>query len=237
MIIVLRYWKELSIVLLTIGLWLSLNTCQRKQDDNKLLLSTIDSAYTKAQYYKNKNGDLVGQVKIQELTIAQVRDYANELSIDRDRLKQQVGGLKNLVGYWQGKASVRDTFSVPLRDTIIIAGDSSGAVDKFFVWSNDYLFLDGVINTSDNILSISYKYQFKFELTTYYKPKSFTQKLTQPFKPKQLVADLYFSDPNLRAIDFTGIVIKQDKKKFYETAGFKIGVGFGLGLWAAKKLL
>lgn len=233
--IMLKYWRELLIIALLIVFVLLLNRFNAAKSDNKLLTAALDKSYTTVQYYKNKNGDLVGQVKMRDLTIDQLKNYADELLLDRDRIKKQVGRLENLVGYWKAEVSVADTFRVTLRDTVIVNSTGFDG-DKYFNWSNDYLFLDGIINTEKNLLSIQYKYQFKFELTAYYKPKSFREKLTQPFKPKQLVADLYFNDPNLRATNFTGIVISSEPKKFYQTTGFKIGIGFLGGMLAANKL-
>jgi hypothetical protein len=157
------------------------------------------------------------------------------LGFETDKLKKQVGSLNNLVGYWKGKAAIKDTITTVLRDTVIIENDSVRVPVKWISWNNKYLFLDGAIN--GNNVSIAYNYNVDFSLTAYYKPRPFFQPTTW-FKPKPLVADIYFSDPNLKVGEFKGLVIKQEKKRWYETSGFKFGVGFVSGVafnkWASK---
>src|SRR6478736_921339 len=93
----LKYWKELVIFVLVVIVAISANTCsnknkeiERKDSDITLLTNSRDSAYNKAVYYQGKNGQLIGQIKTQKVTINQLEKYSDQLGIDKKALKQQI---------------------------------------------------------------------------------------------------------------------------------------------------
>lgn len=217
---------------MAIFIFFSVKTCKQNVSDKVLLENTLDSTYSVAKYYKNKNGDFVGQVKAQAITIGQLEEYGTELGIDNDRLKKQIGSLSNLVTYWKGRVVASETIKTTLIDTVYLDAVTGMEVNKSFKWSNKYLFLDGSMNTLTNDLSIDYKYNMDFEFTSYYKPRTFREKVL--FKPKQLVGDLYMSDPNLRVTEFKGIVIQQQKFNYKPSLIFG-GAGFILGFLVGSK--
>ena len=120
-----------------------------------------------------------------------------------------------MVGFWKGKASATDSIIITVIDTVYLTKDGL-EVNKGFNWSNNFLTLSGGINTTTNQLSLDYQYQVAFELVPYYKKSGLFR--------KQLVTDVYFSDPNMKVTEFNSVVIKP-KERLYQKTWFKIGVG------------
>lgn len=210
------YWKNILIIALVCVCSFSINTCHTNMLHKNILSHKYDSTYLVATYYKNKHGEAIGQVNNHELTIRQLRKFGDQLGFDNKQLREQVGNLNRLVGYWRGQASMRDSVFITLRDTIVV--DGINAFTKQFSWNNNYLFLDGLLDLQNNQLSLQYQYDVKFELASYRKGKTF-------FKPGTLVSDIKFSDPNMRVRQFSGFVIVEPKKKWYETKIAAFGVG------------
>ncbi len=239
--IILKYWKNILIVILLLVVAGSVKQCKNNQDDTEVLLNSKDSAYHVAQYYRRKNGEIVGQVKTQKITIDQLKEHGDKLGFDNKKLKDQVGNLKNLVAHWKGSASVRDTFKVTLKDTVIVS-DTIKYHMKYFNWNNKYLTLDGdfAFDTTSNKfgpLTIRYNYDVNFELTAYYKKQSkfFVPKTW--FKPKQLVTDIEFKDPNLRVNNFSGLVVTPPRQNFLNSklGRFVEGAVIGIVAWEIIK--
>lgn len=214
--LLLKYWRELLIAILVCVCGFAFNKCQSNASDKDVLSHKYDSTYLVATYYKNKHGEVIGQVKNHELTIRQLKDFGEQLGFDNKQLRDQVGNLNRLVGYWKGQASVRDSVIITLRDTVIV--DGINTYTKAFEWNNDYLFLNGNIDLQNNQLALQYQYDVNFELVSYRKGKTF-------FKSGTLVSDIKFSDPNIRVREFSGFVIVEPKKKWYETRAAAFGVG------------
>jgi hypothetical protein len=238
--ILLKFWREILILILVLVCAFSFRQCSVKNDDNRLLLNSVDSAFSVAHYYKNKNGELVGQVKTQELTIGQYKKYAAQLGFDNKELKKQVGKESRLVAHWRGKAESEGTILIGLNDTTIntldptmdLSGESinielPGLEAKTFQWGNKYLTLDGIISLDSNQMAIKYQYDTDFSITAYYKPQGL-------FKRSQLVTDIWFEDPNMKVQEFKGFVIKEPRKKFFQTGLFKVTVGIGIGYGLSK---
>lgn len=236
--ILLKFWREILIVILVLILMGSVRQCSVKSDDNRLLQNAFDSTFNVAKYYKKKNGELVGQVKTHELTIDQYRKFSAKLGFDNKELKKQVGKESRLVSHWKGKAEASGVMVISLKDSAINTLDptmdlSSEPINietaKVFKWSNKYLDLDGIISLDSNQLALRYKYQTDFSITAYYKPQGL-------FKSKQLVTDIWFEDPNMKVREFKGFVIQQPKKRFIETGLFKVSLGIGIGYGLSKLL-
>jgi hypothetical protein len=238
---------------MAIFIFFSVQTCQNQKDTIQTLEHRSDSAFNSIRYYQDKNKRLQAQVNTQEVTLQNFKRYWSE---DSKRLKAQIGNLNNLVGFWRGKASFSDTALIPLRDSTaldphslmsgwdsihlvnesdtlfdtgheITLPESNLSTHKRFNWSNGHLTLSGEIDLKSNVLALDYQYQVNFELTSYYKKSGFLK--------KQLVADIYFSDPNLRVQEFQAIMIKP-KERFYQKTWFQIWLGAVGGLWLGSKL-
>lgn len=232
-----RFWRELLIVALGSAFALSVTKCSRVSSDNKLLLTANDSLYTVAQYHYNKNGDLVGRIRTYEGTITQFKAYVEQLGFDRQRLEKQVDNLNRLVSHWRGEVSAKDNIIIALRDTILHStkdtiNSNSVVVDtstgKVFNWSNTFLELDGTIDPHSNQLSLQYKYNSEFSLTAYHKPQGL-------FKPKVIVTDIWFEDPNMKVREFKGFVVTQEKKPgFFRTPIGHMTIGFIGGVALSK---
>ena len=212
-----KFWKEIALLLMLILLSLSVRQCSQNADSIKVLHSSTDSL----KYYKLKDGRTAAQGEVDALTIKQLKEFGGQLGFDNQQLKQQIGKLSNLVAHWKGKAGMRDTVEIPLRDTIIVEVDGTDDAELTFSYSNKYLFLDGIINEGN--LSLSYKYNTEFTLTAYRKSPGL-------FRSKILVADLVFKDPNMQTTEFKGLVIKEPKKTFWQTTGGKLLIGFTAGV-------
>lgn len=206
-------------IVLAILVFTSIRSCTINKDTISTLSASYDSAYHKAEYYENKNGELIGQVKTHELTIDQWKDHAEQLGFDKDKLKMDNTKLKNLVAHWQGKAAMKDTIKTTLYDTVYV-DNGIPTVGRAFDWNNKYLFVNGVVDLELKNITIGYQYDVDFSLTAYRKPQRGFWK-----PPGQLVADIYFSDPNFKVSTFKGFIVKEEPKKWYQTTGFKIGVG------------
>lgn len=217
------FWREFLISILVLLLIGAVNTVHNRDRSISLLQNTRDSAYSVAHYYKNREGELIGQIKTHEVTIGELKEFKNDIGIEVDELKRQIGSLSRLVGRWQGRAQFIDwdTITVPVYDTII----NQATLGKF-EWNNNYLELRGLIGNKQVSLAYTYDLEFDFDLTSYWKGKNL-------FKKGTLVTDIKFSDQNMKVSEFKGIVIKQPPKKWYETRAFAFGTGFVLAsyLW------
>lgn len=226
LIILKKYWREALIALLLIVMGFISKSCSEEQANNDLLKNSLDSAYNVAKAYTTKNGELAYQVKTHEITIDQLKDNNEVLGIDNKKLKKQIGSLNNLVGYWKGKASVKDTFTVNNVDTVFIK-DGKEVKGKWFKWNNKYMSVDGI--TTDLNTSLTYEYKIEFELTAYRKYPNFLR-----IGKSELLTDITFKDPSIKVGEFKGIVIKEPKKQFWETGAFKFAIGLGAGYLLAK---
>lgn len=231
-----RFWREALIVLLAIGFGLSVTKCSRVNDDNKLLSRVGDSLYTVAQYHRNKNGDLVGQIRTYEGTITQFKTYIEQLGFDKETLERQVGSLNRLVSHWKGQVESKDRVIITLRDTLLHVQQDTSSVNpdlvvvsgKTFQWRSRFLQLDGTIDLTTDRLSLGYSYNSEFSITAYRKPQGL-------FKPPILVTDIWFEDPNMKVREFKGFVVTQDKKPgFFKSPLGYMTVGFAGGLLVSK---
>ena len=225
--IILKYWREILLLISAIIISTSVTQCNRNKSDKRLAFNTLDSAFNVAKYYQTKNGELVGQIKTHEGTIEQLRQYGEQMGFEVERLQNQVGNLKRLVGHWHGKAQLKDTFRITLHDTVYLRNNSPTFAKKLD-WSNEYMTMKGILE--GNQFDMNYEYNVDFRITAYYKPTGF-------LKPKQLVTDIYFSDPNMRVQEFRGFVVEQPKIGFFHTkfGVVTVGVGaFALGYLAGR---
>jgi len=229
-------WERIVIGILLIAMIIPISKCSKLAEEKKLVLNSLDSSYLEARYYKNKLGQVVGQVKTQELTIAELKSIGGQLGVDNEKLKKKVGNLNRLVAHWEGVVNSSGVVDSRLEqidpDTFGLDFDLDNSGLEFtldsakqkFSWSNSYLKLNGRI--SDDSVQIKYDYQSKFEFTPYYKKDGL-------FKKKYLVTDIYIEDPNVRVREVKGIVIDVPKKKLVERPivwGLLVGIGLGLFL-------
>lgn len=221
----IKAWRELTIVILIAISALSVSTCRSKHELNNHLLHVNDSAFKVARIYYNKHGELVQQVFVQELTIRDLKKMAESMGTDKEELKEQVGNLKNLVGYWKGKVGFKGRDSIRFKDSTRIV-EVKGVLDtidfKTFDWTNGHLSLHEDYYPNDDTVALEYKYDIgEFDLTVYRKKKGFLKK-------KQLVADLKFGDPNMKVSKFEGVLVKEDKKLLKWWHWLLIGFGGGI---------
>lgn len=222
MMILKKYFREIFIAVLIIVLLISVRSCKVNKDNTYLLTHKADSAFNIATFYKNKDGQLIGQVGTHELTIKQYKNFAEQLGFENKDLKMDNKRLKNLVAHWQAQASMKDTFTVTLHDTTFITDKGSTVTLKDFRWNNNYLSLEGLILS--NQITLGYSYDVDFSLTAYHKKRGGFWK-----QQGQLVADIFFSDPSMKVSTFKGFVIKEERKRWYQTTAFKLGSGFVIG--------
>lgn len=229
--LLLKYWREILIVLLLTVAALSVKTCSSKEGDIKALTQAKDSIFTALTTYKQKNGELTYQVQTQQLTIDQIKDFGNQLGVDNKKLKDQVGNLNNLVSVLEAKVSVSGSVVTKGRDTVIVTvhdhRDTVKTEEKVFNYKTQYLSLYQILNEKSDSLRTYYEYDVDFKMVAYWKGKTI-------FKQGTLVSDLTFSDPNMKVQKFTSMVIKQPEKKWYETTLFKVGIGVAAGIFIAK---
>jgi hypothetical protein len=216
-----KNWKNVAIGLLAIFCVLSMQTCSVNKQDKEALESSIGILQDSVEHYRGKAGELVSQVKTQELTLAQLKDFGDKLNLDNAKLKKQVGNLNRLVGYWQVQASISDTFTLKEIDTVYLK-DNKPVAGKSFKYNNGYLKLDQVYTPDAGTLTTAYDYKVDLELTVYRKGKNI-------FRRGELVSDIRFKDQNLSVTEMKAVVVKEPPKAWYETglAKFLFGVGVG----------
>jgi hypothetical protein len=216
-----KYWKiivALLLLLLILGASWFANWALKLKDQNAILHHKADSSFLVAKYFKNKHGELVNEVNTYELTTNDLKKLGSELGFNNKQLKDQVGSLTNLVSYWKGQASTHGGDTVRTHDTTYLWRGQVIAA-KHFDWTDKYLTLDGDYFPSTDKFAFKYNYSpGGFELTSY-------RKKVGLFKPKQLVTDIKFGDPNMKVTNFQGLVIKEPRKKFWETKAFAFGLG------------
>jgi hypothetical protein len=229
-VILKKHWKNLLIVLMAISLFTSIRSCNVNDDRVNVASDARDSSYLMAHYYRNKNGELVGQVKTSELTIDQLKEFGGQLGFEVDGLKSEVGRLNRLKAHWEGKAGVTNTIETVLHDTTYVDKETGDIITaKDFKWNNKWMNIAGVIVNND--LTLTYQYTIDFSLTAYRKPQKGFWK-----SPGQLVTDIKFSDPNFKVTEFKGFVVTEERKRWYQTNGFKYGAGFLIGGYAAWRI-
>jgi len=227
MIKYVKYWKEALILILVIIVSISTRTCTKRGDDISLLEQSRDSAYYQVAYYKNREGELIGQVKTFEVTTKQLKEHGDQLGFEVDGLKKQVVNLNRLVAHWQGKATIKDTFYTKGVDTVIVYKDKQEVAMVFTSRPSKFLELDQLYHPSDKTLSTVYQYDVDFSLTAYRKGKTF-------FKPGQLVTDIKFNDPQMKVTQFSGFVVKEDRPKLWERKWFIFTTGAVVGIATYK---
>src|SRR5688572_21916697 len=125
-----RFWREALIVILVLVVVGSVRKCSENKSDAELLSHVGDSAFSVANYYQNKNGDLIGQVKTHEGTIDQLKKYGDQLGFDNGKLKKQVGKLSRLVSHLQGQAGMSGEIDhIDLIDSTISAASLDPTFD------------------------------------------------------------------------------------------------------------
>lgn len=236
--ILLKFWREILIVVLILLFASSVRQCSVNGDDARLMSHIADSSFSVANYYKTKNGELVGQVKTHQITIGQLKKYGEDIGFQINDLTKQVGNANRLVAHWRGKAHMSGSATVALKDSIVKSSDlmdlttdgtETVTIGKYFAWSNNHLELDGFISVDSNQISINYKYSTDFTLTAYRKPQGL-------FKPRQLVADIWFDDPNMKVREFKGFVIQEPRRRFYQTSLFQVSIAVGAGFLIGRSL-
>jgi hypothetical protein len=218
----LAYWREIIIFALLVFCLTTVRECSNERADKELAIASRDSSYLMANHYINKYGESVNEVKTLEATVDQLQDENLGHIIDKDKLKDENINLKHLVFRYKGKASKKDTIKISNRDTVYIEkGDTLRG--KWFSFDNKWLKLDGI--TTLDSTRITYNYNVDFTITAY-------RKFQGLFKPRQLMTNVTFSDPNLVIGEFQGVVVKEPPKKWFETtlAKFLFGVGVGVAI-------
>lgn len=218
-----KYWKAIVaiivIILFALAFSFLVSTISTLKSQKANLIYSKDSSFLVASYYKNKNGELVNQVNTYELTTKDLKQIGERLGFDNKQLKDQVGNLKNLVAHWKGQASTHGSDTVRMSDTVYLDNVGNRVVTERFDWTNKYLSLNGTYFPETKRLAFQYNYDLGgFDITSYYKSTGF-------LKPKQLVADIKFGDPNMKVTQFQGFVIEQPKKKWFQTKAFYFGIG------------
>lgn len=185
---------------------------------NSRLETNIAISKSTIKFYKDKYGQEVAQKGVMILKTTELNSQAELLGIDNKRLKNQVGKLDNLVSYWKVKAGTSGRIDTVYQDSIVYINGES-VLQKKLGWSNKYLTLNQTYFPATNKLTIDYSYSTGIELTIYDKSKGW-------FKKPELVGDVRFDDPDMKATksDIT-IIDKTKQPKFYQTTLFKIGVG------------
>lgn len=230
-----KYWSHILCFILIVICSIAVTQCENKDSAIGLLVDSRDSAFNKAVYHETENGKLVGQVNTLELSTQELKKHGEKLGIDNESLTKEVGRLNRVVARWEGKVRADGEFTVvikpdstPKLDTEInleipdVTMDATMNLvsDGTFEYDNGYLSLQGDLD-GDSV-KVHYQYQTKFSLTAYRKPQGL-------FKEPQLVADIYFQDPNMKVGEFKGFVISNDKPKFFQKGVVKFVGGFVLG--------
>lgn len=184
------------------------------------------------KYYYDREGELVAQKNVAELEVNDLKKLNDQLGIDMDGLKDQVGNLKNLNSYYRGQISSLGSGSSVTIDTVVQVIENTDTVEvvaQSVDWTNDYLAIDGIFIPRFNRWDFNYSYKIDFDITTYDKK---TRKGL--FAPKTLVVDLKLSDPNARVVDLQALQIKKENK-WYQSTAFKVGAGLVGGIFIANQ--
>lgn len=218
--------RILWIVVVVILLMGGIHYVRGLKQDTRSLQTMVDVMNDSLEYERNKRGEIEAERRSQNLTIDELKRNSKALGINNSQLRQRVKKLNNLVAYLQGELAAAGSGETELQpvDTVYITenGDSVLFKGHKFDWTNSYLSLNGTLSNTYK-LNFDYTYKSDFEVTTYWKrPK--------PFKRKELVINMTFADPAAQAMSLNNVVVKPDPPKFWQTTGFKVGVGFIAGL-------
>lgn len=218
-----------TIALLAIVLYCLFEQRNTLQDTTQALSIWRDSV----SYYNNEQGELIAQKQIAEITIRDLKQINEQLGIDRERLEKQVGNLRNLNTYFKSKIQSKGKGTAVTIDTVVQIVQNTDTVEaeaQSVDWTNKYLSLDGVFVPKFNRWDFSYSYVVDLEIVSY--NKKIRKGL---FAPKQFVVDFKLSDPNAKVVDLRALQITR-KKKWYQTTGFKVGVGVVGGVFLTNEL-
>lgn len=209
--IIKNWWKGIVIAILLLFVFIGWQANGILSNQNKAYSHLADSAFSIAKHYHNRNGELIQQVRIYELTARDFKEIGDNLGFANSELKKQVGNYKNLVAYWQGQAGFKGVDSIRWHDsTRMVDGVSEDF--KTFGWSNGHLTINEDYYPADNVVVLEYEYDLGgFELVAYRKKEKVKGRL---FKKKVLVADIKFGDQNIKVDEFKGIVIRENDGLF-----------------------
>lgn len=222
MIILKRYWREITIVILFFVCWFSIRSCRTQKELVKIEQSKSDSSYHAAIGVQLENGQLAYRVKTLEVTSQELKgqDVLSYLKI-KD-LTDQVGNLNRVVTYYQGKVSANQVFISKGKDSTVydirpkyidLLNDSSkkqhSHTEKVFDWGNKWLRLHEVYNPVTDSLKRHYVYNAEFQFTSYRRGANL-------FRRGDLVSEIIFSDPWLVVGDSQSLIVKEGPpKRFY----------------------
>lgn len=233
--------KETIIIvtlLLILGILLLKVTQIKEERDNAK--NIVQSSLDTTQFYKNKWGEEIAQKRVLEVTNKGLKENIAALGINEEKLKDQIGSLKNLNN--RLKANIQSQQVIYVYDSIeeedVVVSDSVFEIQGDFDWKGDHLTVNGTYKMKgryhyDGMLTLSsinfnqqidYDYQLDIISTTYRRrdPK------WKLWKEKELVTDITITDPNAKITNIESLHIVENPKKFYEKTWFWMIVTFGV---------
>lgn len=242
-----KNWQTVVIVILTTVLLVGGCSYNQRVDSYETKLKIKDDQLSDSiMVYKSRTGELRYQKQTLQTDIGNLEDNLDALGIDNDKLKDQIGRLKNLNS--RLTADIETYKKIILSDTIdesnITVQDGEFKFEGTTNWSNEFIstvgkytitgkyYNDSSTVSFSNIVfneELEYLYSVGFTTITYWKRDS---KL-KFWQPKTLVTDIELTDPNATVTNMRSIEIKEPPKKFYEKPWFWLVVG-GITGYAVK---
>ena len=227
-----NFWREILILLLFVICFISIRSCKTQQSLAQLNAHGADSAYHYATDVTLKNGEHVFRIKTLEATVHDLRGGAVLSAMEISKLKEDKIEIANLSAIYRGQVEAQGAVTLKGRDSIIyvtVGGEPKPSALKVFDYRGNWLSLHEIYNPFNDSLSHKYLYRVEFTLASYRKSQGL-------FKRSILLTDISFTDPSIRIGEFQAVKVVEAPKRFYETTGFKLLVGGGLGIFVATKL-
>lgn len=152
-----------------------------------------------------------------------------DLQASRDsqllELKQEIGGLKNLIATLKITDYITGTINTVSRDTVfLIKGDTMKA--ESIPYSDAWLTFEGL--KVGKTFTAKYKIKDELQITNYWHRESI-------FKSPVLMVQAKMINPNTTLADMKPIIVQPLPKKWYETKGFAVAIGGLFGYLAGRK--
>lgn len=222
--------KYYPLALIVIFAILYLENCNRSAKEK----TEIKKAWAyKSMMYENNEATLKrdttekGEELIMQKQLLVTEKQAHELDVIENKRLKKINSEVRVITV----TKINDVF-VNVTDTVIVEKGDTIREAKSFNEVNKWYGLKGYTSPKGIMFSSIY-FNNELVITIGYEKKKGIKNL---FKKSEPVVDVVNKSPYSRTDELYNVVIKPSKKKFYQTTGFKIGLGVASGFWLHSKL-
>ncbi len=197
--------KNIAIIVLCVVIGILLRNCNILNSDNKRLSTNVGLMEGNLDKERNDKGQVVAEKQSLMMTVKELKESG---LLKDNKIKR----LKNVIAKSVFNIVTTDTVKTALVDSIL----DTLVIGRKFKWNDDFLYMNGFI--SGDSLVIGYKDYNSFDVTYLWKRKRL-------FAPKKAYVKIVPMNPKTDVTGLQNIIVRPEKKKFWQTKGFAFGVG------------